>query len=128
MLKKGVLRNCCGKFNAREVLNLGSAAEFSERYMKVGICPHCNSFVVEISKKYYNGRWVHECAKRKKAQKLYNKYKSDIVGEFQKNIKYGNKSNMGFRYGLNTEVIKNGKTTVKVYSVDFNGTKELISH
>ena len=118
--------NCCGVFNAREVLNLGSASEYAERYMKVGICPHCNSFVVEISKKYYNGRWVHEYAKRKKALKLYEKYKNDVIGEFSKNIKYGNKSNMGFRYGLNTEIIKNGKSIIKVFAVDFNGSKELI--
>ena len=95
--------------------------------MTVGFCPHCNSFVVEVSKKKYDGRWVHEYAKRKKAQKLYDKYKADIVGEFSKSVKHGNKSNMGFRYGLNTEVIKNGKATVKVYSVDFNGTKELLN-
>lgn len=46
-----------------------------------------------------------------------------VVGK----IKYGNRSNMGFRYGLNTEV-KNRKGVVEIrqYAVDFNGTKELL--
>lgn len=108
------------------MLTLSTNTEFAERVMRVGVCPICDSLVVDIAKKYYNGFWVHEYAKRKKAQKLYNKYESDIIGDFSRNIKYGNKSNMGFRYGLNVETIKNGKSTIKVYSVDFNGSKELL--
>ena len=94
--------------------------------MRTGICPECGSFVVQIDKRRFDGTWASEIAKRKKALKLYNEYKSNILGDYNRHIKQGNRSNMGFRYGLNTEVIKNGKTTVKVYSVDFNGTKELI--
>lgn len=43
-------------------------------------------------------------------------------------IKYGNRSNMGFHYGLNTEV-KNRKGIIEIrqYAVDFNGTKELLN-
>jgi len=94
--------------------------------MRTGICPKCNSFVVQIDKRRYNGTWTSETAKRKKALKLYEQCSPDIIGNFEKNIKSGNRSNMGFRYGLNTEVIKNGESTIKVYAVDFNGTKELI--
>lgn len=105
---------------------LASNAEFAERIMRSGFCPHCDSFVVEVSKRRYDGRWVHEVAKRKKALKLYELYCPDIIGDFTRSVKTGNKSNMGFRYGLNTEVIKNGESTIKRYAVDFNGTKELL--
>lgn len=94
--------------------------------MRSGFCPRCNAFVVEVSKRRFNGQWVTEFAKRKKALRLYELYYPDIIGNFERNIKTGNKSNMGFRYGLNTEVIKNGETTIRRYAVDFNGTKELI--
>jgi len=66
-------------------------------------------------------------AKRKKALKLYNDNKSDIIGGIQQNIKFGNHSNMGFRYGENKEVrITKDRTEIRQYAVDFNGTKELI--
>jgi len=94
--------------------------------MRYGFCPKCNALVVEISKRLFDGRWVTEIAKRKKALKLYEQYCPDIVGVFEQNIKTGNKSNMGFRYGLNTEVVKNGESIIKRYAVDFNGTKELL--
>lgn len=67
-------------------------------------------------------------SKRKKALKLFNDYQKDIVDKMiAGKIKYGNRSNMGFRYGLNTEV-KNRKGVVEIrqYAVDFNGTKELL--
>ena len=95
--------------------------------MRSGFCPKCNAFVVEVNKRHYDGHWVHEVAKRKKALRLYESYCSDIIGNFARNIKSGNKSNMGFKYGLNIETIKNGKSTIKQYSVDFNGEKELVS-
>ena len=95
--------------------------------MRSGFCPKCNAFVVEVNKRHFDGRWVTELAKRKKALKLYEQYCPDIIGIFERTIKTGNKSNMGFRYGLNTEVIKNGESTIKRYAVDFNGTKELIN-
>lgn len=96
--------------------------------MRSGICPHCNSLVVEVDKRKYNGEWVHEYCKRQKALKLYNKYQPEILGEFDKNIKYGTKANMAFRYGLNIETKdRKGNKQIKQYAVDFNGTKELIN-
>ena len=80
-----------------------------------------------MSKRNYSGRWTFETAKRKKALRLYNEYKSDIIGNVQKNVKQGNRSNMGFRFGENVE-IKNckGEKLIRQYAVDFNGTRELM--
>lgn len=95
--------------------------------METGFCPQCGAFVVTVCKKDYNGNWTFETAKRKKAVKLYNSFAADIIGGYIKGVKYGNRSNMGFRYGVNKSVkTKNKKTELRQYAVDFNGTKERI--
>ena len=88
---------------------------------------NCGSWVVEVGKRDFSGRWIIETAKRKKALRLYNEHKSDIIGDFYKDIKHGNHSNMGFRFGENIE-IKNrkGEKSIRQYAVDFNGTRELL--
>lgn len=83
-------------------------------------------WVVTLCKKDYSGNWTYETAKRKKALKLYNDHKADIIGGYIKNIKYGNRSNMGFRFGENVEVRIKDKIEVRQYAVDFNGTRELV--
>jgi hypothetical protein len=115
------IRNCCGKFYPKDTYRI-KTGDYLECYLESGFCPHCNNWVVEVHKKTYDGVWVVEAAKRKKAQRLYNQYKDSIIGSIGKNPKSGNKSNMGFRYGENKIV----GDTVKQYSVDFNGTKKLI--
>lgn len=88
----------------------------------------CEKYVVQVSKRNYRGEWIHETAKRNKAVKLFDKYKSDIIGEFDRNVPYGTKANMSFRYGLNIEEKdRKGNKTIKRYAVDFNGTKELLA-
>lgn len=100
---------------------------YAERTLESGFCPHCGSWVVEVGKRDFSGRWIIETAKRKKALKLYNEHKSDIIGDFYKDIKHGNHSNMGFRYGENVEVKnRKGEKSIRQYAVDFNGTRELL--
>lgn len=94
-----------------------------ERYMVTGICPQCNSFVLELHTKDYAGNWHFELYKRHKAQKKYESLKYSIINKYNpRSEKSGNKSNMGFVYGLNIE----NKNEIKQYSVDFNGTRKLI--
>ena len=83
-------------------------------------------WVVTLCKRDFSGNWTYQTAKRKKALRLYNENKADIIGDLIKSVKYGNRSNMGFRYGENKELQKNGKRFIKQYACDFNGTKELI--
>lgn len=99
----------------------------AERIMLSGFCPKCGSWVIEVGKRGYDGRWTYETAKRKKAAKLFKENESSILGDYITTIKTGNKSNMGFHYGINIEITKDGESIIKRYSVDFNGTKELLS-
>lgn len=122
------IRECCGRFYPKEVYNL-DLKNYSGGLLEVGFCPHCGNFICVVGKKDYNREWHYQVAKRKQALKLYEEYKNFISEDLTyKKQKYGNRSNMGFRYGLNLE-IKNSKREVigtKQYSVDFNGSKELI--
>jgi len=118
-------RNCCTKFTAKDVYQLEPNG-YSERILESGFCPKCNSWVVTICKRNFDGHWSYLTAKRKKALKLYNDHKADIIGGLQRNIKYGNRSNMGFRFGENKEFKTGNKKVFRQYAVDFNGTKELI--
>ena len=95
--------------------------------MLVGNCPHCDKFVVEVYKKNYKGKWSSFQAKKRKALRLFEQYASNIVNR-DSSIKYGNRSNMAFRYGLNIEANQKGKKIIKRYAVDFNGTKELLNN
>lgn len=120
---------CCGSFNPKDVYILTSNSMYSERRLESGFCPQCGAWVVEVCKKNWDGRWSYEKAKRKKALKLYNTYRGDILEDvIAGRIKYGNHSNMGFRYGYNVEVKdrKGVVTDIRRYAVDFNGTKELL--
>lgn len=84
--------------------------------------------MVTLCKRDYSGAWVYETAKRKKALRLFNENKSSIIGGYIRSIKYGCRSNMGFRYGEYVEAkrYKTEKERFKQYAVDFNGTKELL--
>lgn len=116
---------CCTRFNPNVVYRLENK-DYAERILLSGFCPKCGSWVVELGKRNYDGQWVYESAKRKKAVKLFRENENSIIGDYIVSVKYGNKSNMGFRYGLNTEIVKDGESTIKRYAVDFNGTKEVI--
>ena len=118
---------CCGNFYPRERLAL-EAKGYSERILETGICPQCGNFVVTVCKKDYDGHWTYETAKRKKALRLYEENKASIIGDYIRSLKYGCKSNMGFRYGEYSESkrYKTEKERFKQYAVDFNGTKELL--
>lgn len=96
--------------------------------LESGFCPKCGVWVVTLCKRDYSGHWTYETAKRKKALSLFNQHKSDIIGDIIKTIRYGNRSNMGFKFGENKEYRnRNGVLSgIKQYSIDFNGTKELI--
>lgn len=120
-------RKCCSDFNAKDSYSLEPKG-YAERILESGFCPKCGVWVVTLCKRDFTGRWFYETAKRKKALSLFNQHKADIIGDVIKSIRYGNRSNMGFRYGENKEYKdRNGMTAgIRQYSIDFNGTKELI--
>lgn len=118
-------RKCCGNFHAKDIYSL-EPEDYSERILETGFCPQCGCFVVTLCKRDFKGNWTYLTAKRKKAVKLFNDNKASIIGGIQ-SVKFGNKSNMGFRYGVNKSVkTKNKKTELRQYAVDFNGTKERV--
>lgn len=126
MLKRRQIRRCCSKFYARDIYSL-TPKDYVERILEVGFCPKCGAFVAELRKRNFEGKWTIEYAKRKKALRLYEENKNDIVRDLISKVKHGNKSNMGFRYGENVEVkSKDGSVEIRHYAVDFNGTKELL--
>ena len=96
--------------------------------MLAGNCPHCDKFVVEVFNKDFKGNWSMFMAKKGKAVKLFDRFSSSIISK-DAAIKYGNRSNMAFRYGQNIEARdRKGKKIIKRYAVDFNGTKELLTN
>lgn len=127
MSRGEIKRNCCTNFNAKDSYTLLPKG-YAERILESGFCPKCGVWVVTLCKRDYSGRWTYETQKRKKALNFFNQHKADIIGDIIKNVKFGNRSNMGFRYGQNKEYKnKNGKVDgVKQFAVDFNGMKELI--
>ena len=112
---------CCTNFYSKEVYTL-TPKEYLERILEIGFCPKCGAFVVELRKLDYNGKLSIDYCKRKKALRLFESVKNDITRSVVAKIRHGNKSNMGFKYGENVETTEG----IKQYSVDFNGTKELI--
>ena len=112
---------CCGViFRPSERFVLYSTKEFKDRVLQHGSCPHCDSWVVELIEQRYDGKKFVTRASATKALKLFNRYAGDINKLIPlKKIKYGNKSNMAWRYGV-TVPVKNG---YNVYAVDFNGTR-----
>ena len=76
-----------------------------------------------MSKRDFKGKWTSVREKGKKALRLYDDNIPDFISNLEKEVKKGNRTNMGFRYGENVEV--RGKF-IKQYAVDFNGTKELV--
>lgn len=117
--------DCCNViFRPTERFILFPTKEFQDRILQHGICPKCNSWIVELVEQRYDGKRFITRATKSKALKLFNKCSNDINKLISpKKIKQGNKSNMAWHYGI-TVPIKNG---YNVYSVDFNGTRTKIS-
>lgn len=116
--------NCCGKFQASDEVSL-SAGGYAERFALFGFCPRCNNFVIEIYKKNFKGQWFCEAAKRKKAVKLYESIKNDIVNNLVPGeVKQGTKAKMNCIYGENKMSKKQDK--VLHFAVDFNGVKKYV--
>ena len=84
-------------------------------------------FIVELFKRSFNNQCFVEILKRKKAIRFFEEHKSEIISKIVKNsIRYGNKSNMGFRYGDNKILETSKGSKIKQYAVDFNGVRELV--
>lgn len=122
----GEKRFCCGNFEPNNTYILKPNG-LVKRILESGFCPHCNNLVVTLITKDNKGQVTFLTEKRKKAQRLFDTYKKDIIAEMLPGkVKYGNRSNMAFRYGVNEEKFEKGKLVTKQYAVDFNGTKSLV--
>lgn len=119
---------CCGVFKGK-FERLSPKNGYYDRSLEFGFCPHCNKPIITYIFKNSNAEIITVRYVKRKALKLYNELISDIIPlQNIVNIKYGNKSNMGFHWGENKE-IKNSKgkiIKIKVAKVDFNGTKNIL--
>lgn len=96
--------------------------------MAIGYCPNCGSMIVEIHQLNWKGEVSSKVFRREKARKIYERLEPAITGDFYGKIKYGTIANMAWRYGDNREIHNRLGEVVEIrrYSIDFNGTKELI--
>lgn len=84
--------------------------------------------IVEIHQLNWKGEVSSKVFRREKARKIYERLEPAITGDFYGKIKYGTKANKAWRYGDNRKIHNRLGEVVEIrrYSIDFNGTKELI--
>lgn len=121
------MRHCC-EFESFDIWYLKDNEEFSNRILYYGTCPICQKFVSTLIQRkiktniYLTVKKVGETAKV--FVKNCNKEKELSRNEINK-MKLNPKP-YKWRYGVNKEYQKNGKTTLRQYAKDFLGNTELI--
>ena len=119
------MRHCNSVFKAQDIWFLLDNDNERNRKLYIANCPICNKEMAlyscvldnQVYEKYYysNG-----------AKKIKERLKKEITSTML-GFKTKYKMPFGFKYGINKEVIKNGKVVgIKQYSCDFWGNKILI--
>jgi len=122
----GKLLKCCGYFAPEERYSLIDNDNYILRRYEYGVCPICgNKVLTEYKTSRKDGTRFSDVLKKRKAEVAYKRFQKERQTEiYNSKIQTGNKSNMGFRYGINSE-IKNNKGEIigiKSYAKDFNET------
>ena len=114
----------CTNFRPDVVYCLEDTNLFTSGKLSAGFCPKCGKLVIELYDIRFDGDIKKVMYAGSQAYKLFNKLKTRILYTIE-----GNKRKerpYGWKYGINKEVKRGGKTVVKQYACDFYGNKEVI--
>ena len=120
------MRHCNSVFKPNDIWFLLDNNEEQNRKMYLANCPICNKEMVLYSSKKQNGEYFEKYYYSNGARKIKERLKKDVTSTM---LGFKNKYKMpfGFKYGINKEIVKNGKVVgVKQYASDFWGNKILV--
>ena len=120
------MQHCC-KFKANDIYFLKETNLFVFRRLSIGFCPICQKPVAEIYEIRFDGAVDKSILSGIKADNLVSKLKNDILYSMNQcnYLKFKSKP-YGWKYGINKSFKSKGIESVKQYSADFYGNKELI--
>ena len=120
------MRHCC-KFKADDIYYLEETDLYNNRKLLIGFCPICKKPVAELIETSFIGKIEQKTFSGIKANKLMQKLSNQILYSMREcNYLRFKAKPYGWKYGVNKEVKKNGKSFIKQYAKDFYGNKELI--
>lgn len=120
------MRHCNSVFQAQDVWFLLDKDNQTKRKLYLANCPICNKEMalyscVENENEYFEKYYYSGGAK-----KIKERLKSDVVSTML-GFKTQYKAPYGFKFGINKEIKRNGKTVgIKQYASDFWGNKVLV--
>lgn len=120
------MRHCNSVFKAQDIWFLLDKDNQTKRKLYLAFCPICNKEMALYScliddKEYFEKYYYSNGAARVKKE-----FKKDIASTML-GFKVKNKSPFGFKYGINKEIKKQGKTiAIEQYACDFWGNKILV--
>ena len=120
------MRHCNSVFSAQDIWFLLDNDEYKNRKLYIANCPICNKEMILFSQMNSKNEVIEKYYYSNGARKIKEKYKKEIASTM---LGFKNKYKMpfGFKYGINKEIIKNGKVVgVKQYATDFWGNKILV--
>lgn len=115
----------CAKFNAYNTWYLDNIDNFESRELRLGFCPQCKQLVGElIERRITDNKLFKDVLTGTKLEKVMNRERGRTQYTSTDFLNY--KCMFGWRYGENKEVVENKIVKIKQFSVDFNGSKELV--
>ncbi|MBR5303662.1 MAG: hypothetical protein IKU37_02415 [Candidatus Gastranaerophilales bacterium] len=120
------MRHCNSVFRAQDIWFLLDRDNETKRKLYLANCPICNKEMVLYSCVNDNEEYFEKYYYSGGAIRIKNQLKKDIVSTML-GFKEKYKMPSGFKYGLNKEIKKNGKTiAIEQYACDFWGNKILV--
>ena len=120
------MRHCNSVFSAQDIWFLLDDDNSKNRKLYIATCPICNKEMALYSCVNLNNEVYEKYYYSNGARKIKEKLKKEITSTM---LGFKNKYKMpfGFKYGINKEIIKDGKVVgVKQYATDFWGNKILV--
>lgn len=119
---------CCGSTRNTTVKLLKDSEDYYNRRLEYGHCPLCLKLIAkEIKTSFETDEIIIDSAKGRKAQKIIDNCKKDIIAIDLYNVKSGSKSNTHYKYGVNKYIFnkKNEIIGYETWAEDLNGQKDL---
>lgn len=118
---------CCGSTRNTTVKLLKDSEEYYNRRIEYGYCPLCSKFLAkEIKTSFESDKVIIDSAKGRKAKKIVDRCKKDIIAIDLCNVKNGSKSNTHYKYGVNRYIYGRNKKIIgyETWAEDLNGQKD----
>ena len=120
------MRHCNSVFKPNDIWFLLDSNGDTKRKLYIANCPICNKDMVLFSCLKQNGEYFEKYYYSNGAKKIRDKFKKEVTSTML-GFKEKYKMPFGFKYGINKEIVKNGRVIgVKQYASDFWGNKILV--